>query len=678
MTVKYFFIVIVLLLFTFSITSNAMETNLVHCPKCGNEINVGDVLAKQVEAKYREKEQALTQQENSLKQQSADIQRQIEEQVNTQMAAKEAALAQQEKILQQKTANLQQQVEEKVNAQIAVTKETLKQNYDKEITVLKEANNTFEKQLQDLQKANSGKLITISIIALLVVFFVAVVQRLLENKRKQELQETFAAKNTENVLLVQKYQMEAEKLSQENQLREEEMKREKENLQHIKKKFEEEQEKQKEQNEIDLKRQKEELKNERKQIEEEQEKQKEQAKKELREAIKAEKDKFETEQRQKMKQEIEEEKSEQIKVLQELVQQKSDEVKELHKTKAEIERLKTEKNELADKLQADMQTQLNEILKMEREKMKQQTEEREKQDKERLEKEKNDMQEYLEKEKQKIQKNSEDEYALKIREKELKLEQLSELLEKQKNINEDMKRKAEQNSQELQGEALELVVEEFLRRTFPLDNVSAVNKGAYGADIHQRVISRSGNEVGVMVYECKRTQNFDESWIGKLNDDMLRVDTIDNSTPKIPVIITVTMPKDNKEIHQRKGVWICSYNDFKGLTLLLRESLLSISEVRTSQENKGEKMHALYDYFMSSEFRALIGQVVQGFRDIKKGYEKEQSDMHRHWSAREKQLNNLLQNTFRFTGALNGIAQIEIPQLDQEQDVVKVLSYAKE
>jgi hypothetical protein len=320
-----------------------------------------------------------------------------------------------------------------------------------------------------------------------------------------------------------------------------------------------------------------------------------------------------------LREEIQGETAEQMDLLKKELEKKSGQVKELNRTKAEIEKLKREKDELRDTIALEKEQELSEKLKEER---------------------------------IKIQKQADENSALKIRE-------LEKQLEDQKSLAEEMKRKADQGSMQLQGEVQELALEEILKNLFPIDVVSEVGKGIKGADVVQKVRNRTGNDCGTLLYESKRTKAFSNDWINKLKADAVE------AKADICIIVTETLPDGIERIGQKEGVWICSFNDFKGLVLVLRESLIKIHEAYSSQTNKGEKMQMLYDYLTSTEFRLQVGAIIEGFTDLHESYVQEKRAMERIWKQREKQLEKVLLNTNHFIGSIKGIAGSSIPELKQ-------------
>ena len=270
--------------------------------------------------------------------------------------------------------------------------------------------------------------------------------------------------------------------------------------------------------------------------------------------------------------------------------------------------------------------------------------------------------ERLQHETETIQKRESERVDLKLRERDELIGSLSKQVE-------EMRRKAEQGSMQMQGEVQELAVEEILRSMFPVDLIEEVGKGIKGADVIHTVRNRIGTDCGKILYESKRTKTFVQDWISKLKADALIVKA------DLLVIITEALPEGIEKIGQRDGVWICTYNDFKGLVIVLRESLIKIAEAYSSQTNKGEKMQMLYDYLTSNEFMLQISAIVEGFSDLQDSYVREKRAMERIWKEREKQLEKVLLNTNHFIGSIKGIAGTSIPQLkeiDKKDDILKL------
>ena len=312
----------------------------------------------------------------------------------------------------------------------------------------------------------------------------------------------------------------------------------------------------------------------------------------------------------KLKTKLSEEQADQFKLLQEELNQKSEQVKELNRTKAEIERLKREKEEAKELAEAEAQKKLNEQLSTEKEKIR------------KSEEEKN----------------------------ELKMRDLQKQLDDQKRLTEEMKRKQEQGSMQLQGEVQELAIEEWLQTQFPLDSIEEIKKGARGGDCIQTVNTFAQQNCGKIYYESKRTKDFQGSWIEKFKADMRE------KAADIGVLVTEAMPSDMERMGLRDGVWVCSYEEFKGLCGVLRESIIQVSTALGSQVNKGDKMQLLYDYLTSNSFRMQVEAIVEGFSSMKTALESEKRAMQRIWKEREKQIDKVINNTIDMHASIRGIA----------------------
>ncbi|CAA6811021.1 MAG: Caldesmon [uncultured Sulfurovum sp.] len=341
-------------------------------------------------------------------------------------------------------------------------------------------------------------------------------------------------------------------------------------------------------------------------IEEAKEKFNEELTKATKEQVKLEKNKLYAE----LKKELAEEQSESIALLEKELDEKSEQVKELNKSKAEIEQLKREKSEIESKAKADAQVALTE---------------------------------QLHEEKEKIQKTLQDQNELKFKQKDEQLEQIKRELE-------NARRKAEQGSMQLQGEALELAIESWLASQFPFDSIEEVKKGAFGADCIQRVHTREVQNCGTICYESKNTKAWSDGWISKLKQDMLTVNA------DIGVLVTSVYPKDLSRMGFVDGIWVCSLDEFKGSVSLLRESLIRLHQTAQREENKSDKMSLLYSYMTGNEFSMQMSAIVDGFMKMQEELDKERRSLMASWKRRQKTIDGVLVNTTEMYGSLQGIA----------------------
>ena len=261
-----------------------------------------------------------------------------------------------------------------------------------------------------------------------------------------------------------------------------------------------------------------------------------------------------------------------------------------------------------------------------------------------------------------IRKLEEEKTATKEVEHQLRQKELEKQLEDQKKLIEEMKRRAEQGSMQLQGEIQELALEEMLKAAFPFDMISEVAKGIRGADCIQTIRNQFGQECGRIIYESKRTKNFDKAWIEKLKADMR------STNADVAVIVSQALPEQLNKFGQVEGIWICSFTEVTALAHVLRDGVIRIYNATRSQENRGDKMHLLYDYLTSNEFGEQWKAIREGFQSMKLSIQRERDAMEKLWKAREKQLEKVLLNAAHIKGSIEGIAgsdQIQLNLLDE-------------
>jgi len=322
--------------------------------------------------------------------------------------------------------------------------------------------------------------------------------------------------------------------------------------------------------------------------------------------LKIEKQKLQNE----LRREILEEQSASMALLEQELKEKSEQVKELNHSRVEIAKLKRENEEIASKAKVEAHLALDEELKLE---------------------------------KAKIAKRLEEQNELKLKQKDEQLEQIKRELE-------NARRKAEQGSMQTQGEALELAIESWLSSQFPFDNIDEVKKGAFGADCIQTIHTREIQNCGVICYESKNTKAWSDSWIPKLKQDMI------SANADLGVLVTSVYPKDMKRMGFVDGIWVCSLDEFKGSSSLLRESLIRVNKTMQSQENRSDKMSLLYNYMTGNEFSMQMRAIVDGFIKMQEELDKEKRSLMASWKRRQKTIDGVLANTTEMYGSLQGIA----------------------
>lgn len=248
---------------------------------------------------------------------------------------------------------------------------------------------------------------------------------------------------------------------------------------------------------------------------------------------------------------------------------------------------------------------------------------------------------------------------LKLEEERFKLKEL----EYHKQINdmkaavEEARRRATTVSQQLQGEVLELELEQSLQDAFPHDLISEVKKGQHGADMLQTVRTASGKNVGIIVWETKQTERFSEAWLPKLRQDAR------NAHGSLAVLVSRVLPDGVKPGTERDRVWLTNYDFVLPLAALLRQTLLLVDQERTAQSGKEIKSEMLYRHINSPEFRGRVEAIVESFCEMKEDLDREQRLLQTAWKKREKQILRLATNTAYMYGELQGVVGASLPDI---------------
>jgi hypothetical protein len=221
-----------------------------------------------------------------------------------------------------------------------------------------------------------------------------------------------------------------------------------------------------------------------------------------------------------------------------------------------------------------------------------------------------------------------------------------------------LQRKAEQSSQQAQGEALELALEHQLRSQFPFDLIEPVAKGEFGGDVLQHVRDNTGQLCGKILWESKRTRTWSDGWLTKLKSDQR------NAHAELAVIVSQTMPKDVALFEQLDGVWVASLSCILPVASALRISLIELSTLRRSNEGLTTKSQQIYTYLTGPDFKHRVGCIAEKFTELRKDLDAERKWMNKQWAKRDRELTIVLEATSGMYGDLQGIAGRSLQDID--------------
>ena len=244
---------------------------------------------------------------------------------------------------------------------------------------------------------------------------------------------------------------------------------------------------------------------------------------------------------------------------------------------------------------------------------------------------------------EKARKEADEQLSLKVMEKE------QTILSMQKQI-EELKRKAEQGSQQLQGEVLELKLEALLGEKFPHDLIEPVPKGEHGGDILHRVVTPTGVACGTILWESKRTKNWSDGWLPKLREDQRA------AKAEVAVVVSAVLPKTVETFDQIDGVWITHPRAILPVALALRQTLIEVNSVRQASVGQQSKMEMMYQYLTGPKFRLRVQAIAEAFTGMAEDLQKEKKVIMKQWAKREEQITRVVEATVGMYGELQGIA----------------------
>jgi len=251
----------------------------------------------------------------------------------------------------------------------------------------------------------------------------------------------------------------------------------------------------------------------------------------------------------------------------------------------------------------------------------------------------------------KAKKDAEEELKLKVLEKEQTIASMQRQIE-------DLKRRAEQGSQQLQGEVQELEIESLLSSRFPRDMIQSVPKGEFGGDVLHRVMGPLGQPCGTILWESKRTKNWSDTWLPKLREDQR------TAKAEIAVIISQALPKDVETFDLVDGVWVAHPRVLLPIAITLRNTLIEVASARQASEGQQTKMEMVYQYLTGQRFRQRIQAIVEAFSSMREDLDRERKAITKQWAKREEQIDRVMQATVGMYGDLQGIAGKTLQEIE--------------
>lgn len=240
----------------------------------------------------------------------------------------------------------------------------------------------------------------------------------------------------------------------------------------------------------------------------------------------------------------------------------------------------------------------------------------------------------------------------------LKVKEKEQIIASMQNQIEELKRKAQQGSQQLQGEVQELELESLLSTKFPFDAIRPVPKGEHGGDVLHVVIGPSGQPCGTILWESKRTKNWSNAWLSKLRDDQRA------AKAEVAVVVSQSLPKGTETFGLIDGVWVTHLNAALPIAMMLRHTLIEIATARQASEGRQTKMEMVYQYLTGPRFRQRVEAIVDAFSSMQTDLHKEKRAINKQWAKREEQIDRVMQATVGMYGDFQGIAGKTLQEIE--------------
>lgn len=240
----------------------------------------------------------------------------------------------------------------------------------------------------------------------------------------------------------------------------------------------------------------------------------------------------------------------------------------------------------------------------------------------------------------------------------LKVKEKEQIIASMQNQIEELKRKAQQGSQQLQGEVQELELESLLSTKFPFDAIRPVPKGEHGGDVLHVVIGPSGQPCGTILWESKRTKNWSNAWLSKLRDDQRA------AKAEVAVVVSPSLPKGTETFDLIDGVWVTHLNAALPIAMMLRHTLIEIATARQASEGRQTKMEMVYQYLTGPRFRQRVEAIVEAFSSMQTDLHREKRAINKQWAKREEQIDRVMRATVGMYGDFQGIAGKTLQEIE--------------
>lgn len=213
---------------------------------------------------------------------------------------------------------------------------------------------------------------------------------------------------------------------------------------------------------------------------------------------------------------------------------------------------------------------------------------------------------------------------------------------------------------QIEGFDFEHELESQLKQKFPEDEIKPT--GHQKGDIIQTVQVET-KQVGKILYECKKTKEFENKFIEQVRQDKARV------IADYGVIVTWATKENKQNFWVEEDIIIVHPYGVLDIARFLRETLLQMYSLKISKSELERKGRAILEFMQSEEFRTRIQNSIANNR---KAYELLKKEMRTHFNVWKKRAQiyenintdtNIIQNMVKYI-LLHGKIPENLPEIE--------------
>jgi len=239
---------------------------------------------------------------------------------------------------------------------------------------------------------------------------------------------------------------------------------------------------------------------------------------------------------------------------------------------------------------------------------------------------------------------------------------VSEISLKDKQIKELQEQLKKGSTPQLEGIILEVELVKELKNKFPHDKIEHHGKGG---DIHHYVVCE-GKEIAMIVYECKKTQKFNKSYITQIKNDVIK------NNANYGVLVTLACDKKQSQFWVEKDILIVHPFGAPYIAEVLRKSLIQLHSLKLSDKELNERAKKLLEYIKGNKFRNSVKDNINRAKELYELLNKEVEYHKTLWEKRHEHYNAIAQQSKKIEEDSKQIVGEDLGEESLEQPLIEL------